>query len=176
MVEKFEYKNEIYYYLNKKFTDSSFIILNKTLNNEIGEHYFSKVNYKSLPSKELIDFIKEIKQNELYNLSIMVCEFGLVKYESDEVFIKVILPILTSSYRLNYQPSKVISLATKFLHNKKYQSVPLLTSVAAAYCDISDYKSAKKTADYAYRLQNGSLGYENELSLVYKRINKYLNN
>ena len=174
-MEKFEYKNEIYYYHNNRFTDSSFIILNDYINKEVGEYYFSKRDYKIFTSKELIDYIKETKRNELINLTITLCEYGLDKYEKDEFFIKSVLPILTSSYRLAHNAHRVIQLATRFLHDKRYQSVALLTSVAAAYCDLADYKSAKKTADYAYRLQNGSVGYENELSLVYKRIKSNIN-
>ena len=45
-----------------------------------------------------------------------------------------------------------------------------LVSVAAAYCDIGDYDSAKKCCNKAYAKLNGQ--HNDELSLVYKRIQK----
>ena len=45
-----------------------------------------------------------------------------------------------------------------------------LTSVAAAYCDIGDYYSAKKCYNKAYAKLNGQRN--DELSLIYKRIQK----
>ena len=51
-------------------------------------------------------------------------------------------------------------------------SVPLYTSVAAAYCDVGDFETAKKVCDYAYFRQGGGTGEKNELSLVYRRILK----
>ena len=51
-------------------------------------------------------------------------------------------------------------------------SVPLLTSLAAAYCDVGNYELAKKCADRAYAIQGGSQNYQSELSLVYARIRK----
>ena len=51
-------------------------------------------------------------------------------------------------------------------------SVPLLTSLAAAYCDVGDYKRAKYCADRGYFTQGGGQGHKNELALVYYRIRK----
>ena len=49
-------------------------------------------------------------------------------------------------------------------------SAPLYTSVAAAYCDIHDYLSAKKYADKAFAIGGGKAA--GELSSVYGRIRK----
>ena len=39
-------------------------------------------------------------------------------------------------------------------------------------CDVLDFSTAKYCADKAYSMQGGGKGYESELSLVYKRIQK----
>ena len=51
-------------------------------------------------------------------------------------------------------------------------SVPLLTSLAAAYCDVGNYELAKKCANKAYAIQGGGKNYQTELSLVFQRIKK----
>ena len=49
-------------------------------------------------------------------------------------------------------------------------SPALCTSVAAAYCDIKDYKKAKDCADKAYAMSGGKAA--GELAAVYGRIRK----
>ena len=92
-------------------------------------------------------------------------------------YYKVVFPIITSCYRALNQPQKAIDF---WMENKKIfstcLSVPLLTSLAAAYCDVGDYVLAKKCADRAYAIQGGSLNYQSELSLVYGRIKKETKN
>lgn len=53
---------------------------------------------------------------------------------------------------------------------KNCLSVPLLTSLAAAYCDIGHYSLAMTCAKRAYAIQGGGKNYSTELSLVFMRI------
>ncbi|MBQ8426407.1 MAG: hypothetical protein IJX16_01450, partial [Clostridia bacterium] len=80
-------------------------------------------------------------------------------------------------HRALNQPQKAIDF---WMENKHIfsscLSVPLLTSLAAAYCDIGNYALAKKCADKAYAIQGGGLNYKTELSLVYRRIKKEIEN
>lgn len=80
----------------------------------------------------------------------------------------------TSCYRRMGQSQKAIDfwMNNKSIFQEFTESVALLTSLAAAYCDVKDYKKAKYCADRAYAAQGGGQGYKNELALVYLRIKK----
>lgn len=123
-------------------------------------------------SDELYGFIKQVKNAKAYGLCIRVCEYALDKFACDENFINDILPMYTSSLREMGQSQKAIEKYTyydKFLYKK---NPALLTSIAAAYLDIDDDEKALQLCDKAYAIQGGGVGFKNELSLVYKRINK----
>ena len=53
-------------------------------------------------------------------------------------------------------------------------SKALFTSLAAAYIDIDDYKTAERFAKWAYKESNGNP--DIELQIVYSLINDYKNN
>ena len=98
---------------------------------------------------------------------------GLRKCGEDGDFVNSMLPILTSMYRLTGQPGCAINVAEKYVGcGSAYETVPLHTSVAAAYCDLGDYTHARKFADRAYARRGGGTGEKTELSLVYQRIKR----
>ena len=84
--------------------------------------------------------------------------------------IRSILPRLTSNYRIRNNPTRAIEVAKEYtsIYGKTVYSSALFTSVAAAYCDLRDYETAKKFAD----LSRGYSGKEasGELISVYARI------
>ena len=51
-------------------------------------------------------------------------------------------------------------------------SSALFTSFGSSYCELEDSDNALKFANKAYAMQGGGVGYNNELSLLYKRIRK----
>ena len=171
-MQKIEYDGEIYYFLNGRFVDSSYIEVDKITKTKLAEIVFSKVDYKSLSKDKLIAFLKEVKEAEKFNLAKNICLYCMETYKEDVFLIKIVLPILTSCYRMCGQPEKAISVSKEFMCSSKYESVPFLTSLSAAYCDIKDYKNARKFAKIAYAQQGGSTGAKTELSLVFMRIKK----
>lgn len=86
--------------------------------------------------------------------------------------IKYILARVTSCYRLNNESEKAIELYLNMYnkYGRKIQSVELLTSIAAAYCDLNKKVEAKKYADMTYAMLNGKA--TDELLLIYARIKK----
>ena len=78
------------------------------------------------------------------------------------------MPVETSLLRLAHTPQKAIELyemqVAKF--GKEVESPQLLTSIAAAYCDVRDYANAKRLCDRAYAWG----GHSYELSAVYGRM------
>ena len=171
-MQRIEYNGEIYYYAKGLFVDSSYIEVDKITKDKLAEEVFSKIDYKKLPKDKLIAFIKEVKEAEQFILAKNICLYCLETYKEDVSLIKIVLPILTSCYRLCGQPEEAISVSKKFTLSSTYESVQFLTSLSAAYCDIKDYKNAKKYAKIAYALQGGGTGAKTELSLVFRRIEK----
>lgn len=172
-MDKILFENE-YYYINKgKVYDSSFLELPTNEAYKILQHYFQSVDYKVLDEFQLLDLLKQLKTANFHRLCLSIIEYGLNKFSDSFDFYKTVFPIITSCYRAINTPQKAIDF---WMENKKifasYLSVPLLTSLAAAYCDVKNYALAKKCADRAYAIQGGSLSYQTELSLVYQRIKK----
>ena len=121
----------------------------------------------------MITYIKELKTALKYDFCLSVIDYGLAKFSNSKDFYTSVFPIITSCYRAKGQPQKAIDF---WMENKKIfvscLSVPLLTSLAAAYCDVGNYDLAKMCANRAYAMQGGSLHYQTELSMVYGRIKK----
>ena len=171
-MQKIEYNGETYYYINTKFVDSSFIEVNKTIKDKLSDIVFTK-EYKSMGKDELIAYVKEVKESDVYYLASEICEYCVLIYSNDVEVVRTILPIATSCYRKIGRPKDAINLVQQFPKiYHKYGSVALLTSLAAAYCDIGDYINAKKYAKMAYARQGGGTGAKTELSLVFMRIKK----
>ena len=135
--------------------------------------YYSSIEYKKLEEVELLEYLKQLKLSGLYEPCLTVINYGLNKFTASFDFYKTVFPIITSCYRAIGQPQKAIDF---WMENKQIftscLSVPLLTSLAAAYCDICNYELAKKCANRAYAIQGGGKNYQTELSLVYERIKK----
>ena len=172
-MKKFCFDNKEFYLDNGRLFDDSFIEVPKVTSNSILQYYFGQIDYHSYGEDELLNFIKELKSAEFFNPCLNVIFYGLTKFSASHYYKKTVLPIITSCYRLIGTPQKAINF---WLEKKDiFQdcvSAPLLTSLAAAYCDIGKYDFAKKYADRAYALQGGSQEYETELSIVYRRIKK----
>ena len=173
-MRKVEMDGEIYYENKGKFLNSSFIEVDLETKTKLAKKVLGSIDFKKLEIYDLLQFAKDTKESEQYGLCREVCEFGLSKFDSDESFVKSILPVLTSTYRSLNNPQEAIRVAEIQRKKCRCDSIALFTSLAAAYCDVKNYEMAKKYADVAYAKQGGGTGHENELSLVYKRIKKEL--
>ena len=73
--------------------------------------------------------------------------------DCDEATYKYVLPRITSCYRKCHMPRKVIELFsdTKRVFGTEFITPVLLTSVAAAYCDLKEYDNALKCCRWAYK-------------------------
>ena len=168
-----EYEGEVYYLMANKFVDSTYIAVEKNKGIALAKIYFDSVDMSKFNRDEFLDNVRLAKELESYSYAKKACEYGINKFYNDVPLIRSCLPIYTSVCRSLNQPQQAIDFAREYIHNNRYVSEGLLTSVAAAYCDMEDYTKAKKYADWAYAIQHGSVGF-NELSLVYKRIEKRL--
>lgn len=167
------FEGEKYYINNGKVYDEHFLEVPLALSKEIVGDYFPTIDYKSLNEKEFVEFLKELKNAELYNHCIDCIYYGISKFINFKDYYMTVLPMITSCYRLMGQPQKAIEF---WEENKSditpFTSVAFFTSIGAAYCDVGDYKKAKYYADMAYAKQGGGKVYNEELILLYLRIKK----
>ena len=173
--EEIEFNGNTYLYYDGSFVEKgTYIIPTENILKEIAAKYYSNYNFTDKNNKELKKKIKELKENKAYSISLKVCLFYYEKNKDKIEEIRYILPVITSLYRLMHKSEKAIETNENAYKNygKKVFSVPLFTSVAAAYCDLGDYERARKFCNIAYAEQGGGTGQENELSLVYYRIKK----
>lgn len=172
-MEKITYEGEDYYFNKGILYDSTFIEVPKNVSQKVLKEHYEKINYEEFDEASLLEHLNYLKISECYDSCLQAINFGLKKFNSSIDYYKTVLPMITSCYRALGQPQKAIDF---WMTNKKLfsscLSVPLLTSLAAAYCDVKNYELAKKCANRAYAMQGGGLNYKNELSLVYRRIKK----
>ena len=175
-MKKIDFEDQTYYLNKGVLYDSSFIEVPKNISEKILPTYYQEIDYKNFDEEALISYIKDTKTCLLYQRCLEASTWGLTKFYNSFDFYKFVFPVITSCHRYMGNPQKAISF---WETNKHFyptcSSVPLLTSLAAAYCDINDYVSAKKYANRAYAIQGGTKNYQTELSLVYQRIKKDTN-
>ena len=168
-MDTIEYNGEVYRRTNTKWVDSRNIVVYDVLQN-IRNHMDLKTrDYSNYSIDELLAEGDKLKESNSYSSAIGFYEKALE--ECDETTYKYILPRITSCYRKCNMPRKVIDL---FAETKKFFSTDfitpvLLTSVAAAYCDLKEYENALRCCKWAYK----TFGEFNpNLSNVYARIKK----
>ena len=172
-MEKLIFENEEYYFNKGVVYDSSFLEVPLVVAQKVLKEYYSAIDYKEFVEDDYLNHVKHLKTSGFYAECLNVAQQGLEKFPLSKDFARVVFPIITSCYRALGQSQNAIDYWKQ--NRSKYsecRSAVLLTSLAAAYCDVGDYESAKRCADRAYTMQGGGKGYQNELSLVYQRIDK----
>ena len=170
MFERIEVDGVTYYYDGNNFLDEYFILLEGVILKKVAETYYGGVDYEKLDAEGILLYVKKLKACGLSYRAKQVMEYALDKYQ-DEKFLYRILPIYTSCCREMGLAREAIERIENDYSDIEY-SVALCTSLAAAYCDIKDYKQAIRYARIAYARQGGGQGYKTELSLVFMRIKK----
>ena len=169
MAETITYEGKTYTRVNNKWVDKNFMVvthLQKTLDNL----FVQNTSKDDLTIEELIAMGDSFKDAGTVHIAIKYYETAL---DANTVKVhRAVLPRLTSCYRAQGQASKAVELyeRARIMYGERLMSPPLCTSVAAAYCDICDYVSAKKCADKAYAMSGGKAS--GELASVYGRIRK----
>ena len=168
-METIEYNGEIYSRRNAKWTDSRNLVVHEMLQRFLNQLYLEQLDYSKYTINDLVAEGDKFKDSSSYQSAIIFYEKALV--DCDEVTYKYILPRITSCYRKNNMPRKVIDLfsETKRKYGTDFITPVLLTSVAAAYCDLNEYENALRCCKWAYKKFGG---FNPNLSNVYTRIKK----
>ena len=168
-MNSFVFNNENYYHINNRFYDSSFIEVDSVMCFNLLKSYYKNFNFDLLNEAELLSLIHTAKEMGLYWVAKESSEYGLNNYK-DFSFVTVVSPILSSSLRKLNKPQEAIKIIEKYNIINQMKSAPLLTSIAAAYCDLGNLVLAKKFANHASAKLYISKQESPELAMVYKRI------
>lgn len=169
-MDAMEFEGRNYTRRKEKWVDSGGLVVCESLQKDLNREYAKTVDPKKLSLEECLAEGDKFKNSSSIGLALKFYEEAVER--ADAVTMAYILPRITSCYRKNGQPQKAIDMLA--YANKtfgKHMVTPtLLTSVAAAYCDLEDYARAKKCCDRAFAAMKGKTS--DELSLVYGRIKK----
>ena len=165
-----EIDGEIYRKINGKWVDSLYLVPALDALQKIVRASCDFESLEKYSNDELEEFIKEFKSYQLYSEGARVVDVLYARYceKRDLDKIRWILPVSTSIYRSMGSSQLSIDFYKQAItqHGSYVNSPALLTSVAAACCDVGNYEAAKKLCDRAY----ATGGYSIELSGVYERI------
>lgn len=166
------YDGERYYCMKNKFLDSSFIEVELNLAKKLFMELYPNPDYNTFDSEKIMDYIKLSKDIGLLEITKDACMHVLDKRRESEILVKKTLPILTSTYRALKNPNEAIKIASQYVADTNYVSVALLTSLASAYLDIKEPKTAKKYLARAQERSGNKGVMDAEVSAVYSRIER----
>ena len=171
-MDKLILEGKTYIRQSGKWVDSRNMVVHEGLQRDLNKEFVKQIQLDSLSIEECLAQGDAFKNSGSSALALKFYEKAADK--ADRQTMSYILPRMTSCYRQTGQAQKAIDILTKATHQfgRGMVTPALLTSVAAAYCDLEDYARAKKCCDRAYA--SGGKG-SAELSLVYDRIHKAMN-
>ncbi len=176
-MEKIEMDGEIYYYLNNRFVDSSFCSVDKNTNEKLCALFYKNMDFNTFSKEKLLDFIKQTKDAEQFLVTKNACAVALEKFVADENFVKLVLPIYTSTLRSIGMPNLALDVAQKYTDLvANCDSFALWISVAAACCDLGQFKDAIMYLNLAKQKKRGhTFDEDSEFAALENRIKKALN-
>lgn len=164
------YQGITYKRVKTHWVDENNIMVSEALSNYLNHMEANSIDLSKLSIQELVDAGDQMKNSASYTLAIKYYEKATV--QCDKETLAYILPRISACYRKCHRSQDAIRL---FAYAKKKFGADmitpaLLTTAAAAYCDMKEYENARKCCDRAYALGNGSCN--PYLSAVYRRIEK----
>lgn len=167
-MDRLEYNGEVYTRTQSKWTDSRHVVVHQSLQKELNKLFMESIDYLSYSVEELIEEGDKFKDSDSYADAVNFYEHAINKGGLE--VIKMVLPRISSCYRKCNMPRKTIELFTRVKreYGTEFITPVLLTSVAAAYCDIKEYENALRCCKWAYSRFGGRA--DESLRLVYARI------
>lgn len=162
------HKGKKYYRRDSKWFDSDNMVACLSMQQELNRVYSTSIDLSTMSIVEVQNEADRYKESGSYNLALRYYEYVLSR--CDRKTTEYVLPRITSCYRHQGRARDAIQAFSnaKRKYGTSIFNSALLTSVAAAYCDLGEYDNAKKCCDIALKKSGGS----EELKNVYKRIKK----
>jgi len=160
-MDTISYKGKTYVRYSSKWSNEDGMIANPGLQMELNHLYAQSLDLSGTTAKEAIAQGDKFKFSSSFACAIRYYEHAIT-VATTVTQVSYILPRITSCYRKQGQAKKAIQLFTyaKETYGDEIFNAPLLTSAAAAYCDLGDYESALKCSKKAYLLSGGAPGDE----------------
>ena len=159
----------------KKWADEDGMVACYIIQDKLNRLFNETLDYNAMPFDELLKTGDQYK--ETHSLGLAVRCYRVAFEKADMYGIKLILPRLTSCFRQMGRPQDAIEVLTEAAgrFGSCVMSVPLYTSAAAAYCDMGQYRLARKACNRAFVLskvlsKDGRI--DGELKAVFGRIRK----
>ena len=176
MDKKREYNGKAYIRRNALWVDEHNMVVPTYLQSILNKLEASEENPDEMSYEEATRQGDKYKQSESYSLAIRYYEAALDATENRSQ-VAALLPRITSCYRKLHRPEKVIALLAemKRTYGEGIINEALLTSAAAAYCDMDKPEEAIRCCKWAYKVLKNKKGeFSGELSLVFERAQKML--
>lgn len=171
-MQEIELDGETYKNVNGNWVDSSCLIPPGIILRKLWAQSLSAI--PGCTDAELETMVQRLRENGLWHESTIASKALLERYDKREDMQKLagFLPVATACLRRDGRPEEAISVyreqRAKF--GNAILSSPLLTSVAAACCDLGEWDYARRFAEAAYRRSAGKAG--EELMAVFRRIDR----
>ncbi len=160
----------------------TYIMPSESVIRNLTKIFYENMDSSSLTNDELLEKIKEIKDNKSYGKALEFtcdllnrCGFSdsdIMVSEENVKMVKTCLPILSSIYRSMNKSYESIRIFDKIkaLGQTRLFTPAFLTSVSAAYADLKEYESAVKIIASAFKMDKMIKGASVEISNVYSRL------
>lgn len=167
-MEEYYLDGEKYYCKNGKWLDACYRAVPLAIVSKLNQLMLKSTDFESKTLEELLKIIDSARESENIQLAAQALEAAIRKASVGEI--RNLLPRLTSNYRKLGRPQTAIDISKSYTeeYKKKVWSPALFTSVAAAYCDLENYDTARKFANLARSISGAEASIE--LISVYKRI------
>lgn len=145
--DEVDFEGKVYRRYSKNWIDEEYTIAPLRVQNALNK----KTNTKDTSIKEKADYYKMTGKAS----SALEMYYSLLNIKDIEGA-KYLLPRITSCYRMMDNPEGAICIYKEYIERgDEFKSVALLTSVAAAYCDLKMINEAKDLVNAALILTRG---------------------
>lgn len=171
-MEQIEFQGQKYKRVGSKWTDSSNFVVPEGLQRDLNFAYLQSRDISDLSVDELIEEGDKFKDTTSYFFAIKCYERAAEL--CGRRTLQFLLPRLSSCYRKKKTPQKTIEMftAAKEKYGEDFITPVLLTTVAAAYCDLNEYENAMRCCKWALKKYGGEM--DPSLRNVYVRVKKNL--
>ena len=175
-MKEYTYQGKHYRRSGAMWVDDNNMVVPVALQSALNALAFAQTDISTLSYAEAKAEGDKCKASESYSYAIQYYEQAFLVAET-YMQTSVLLPRITSSYRKLHRPEKVIEILAKAkkAYGERIINEALLTSAAAAYCDMGQPENALKCCNYAYaKTKNKKQGASGELLNVYERAKRMM--